>query len=151
MIANSVPSVLIDLLIIFSIIKALEIIGKKDLGLLTKYWAFFLYLIAEYRGIGIPYFLLVVVGIIFTVLNVNLRLLMIFLLTLMIFLLKFFNFIFYPLLAVLASVGMIYLIDYKIKINGKYLTYPKIFSYIFITISVAILILSPRIFFFKLF
>ncbi|MCR4276888.1 MAG: hypothetical protein NUV87_02045 [Candidatus Roizmanbacteria bacterium] len=151
MIANSVPSVLIDLLIIFSIIKALETIGKKDLGLLTKYWAFFLYLIAVFRGIGIPYFLLVFVGIIFTVLNINLRLLIILLLTLTVFLLNFFGFIFYPLLAVLASVGMIYLIDYKIKINGKYLTYPKIFSYIFIIISVVILILSSRIFFFKLF
>ena len=125
MIANSVPSVLIDLLIIFSIIKALEKIGKKDLGLLTKYWAFFLYLIAVFRGIGIPYFLLVVVGIIFTVLNVNLSFLMILLLTSTIVLLKFFNFIFYPLLAVLASVGMIYLIDYKIKINGKYLSIQK--------------------------
>jgi len=113
--------------------------------------AFFLYLIAVLRGIGIPYFILVVVGIIFTVLNINLRLLTILLLTLVIIFLKFLNYIFYPLLAVLASVGMIYLIDYKIKINGKYFTYPKIFSYIFIIISVAILILSPRIFFFKLF
>ena len=150
MIANSVPSVLIDLLIIFTIIKALETIGRKDLGLLTKYWALFLYLIAVFRGIGIPYFILVVVGIIFTVLNINLRLLMILLLTVTVLLLKF-NIIFYPLLAILASIGMIYLIDYKIKVKGKYLIYPKIFSYIFVTISVVILILSPRIFLFKLF
>lgn len=150
MIANSVPSVLIDLLIIFSIIKALEIIGKKDLGLLTKYWAFFLYLIAVYRGIGIPYFLLVVTGVIFLIININLRLLMILLLTITVLLLKF-NIIFYLFLAVLASIGMVCLIDYKIKVNGKYLVYPKIFSYIFVAISIAILILSPRLFFFKLF
>lgn len=150
MISNSVLSVLIDLLIVFSIIKVLEVIGKKNLETLTKYWAVLLYLIAVFRGIGIPYFLLVVAGIVFTVMNINLRLLMILLLTITVLLLKF-NIIFYPFLAVLASIGMIYLIDYKIKVKGKYLTYPKIFSYIFITISVAILILSPRVFFFKLF
>jgi len=150
MISNSVLSVLIDLLIVFSIVKLLEVIGKKKLESITKYWAILLYLIAVFRGIGIPYFLLVVVGLLITFLNVNLRLLMILLLTITVLLLKF-NIIFYSFLAVLASIGMVYLIDYKIKVNGKDLVYPKIFSYIFIAFSIAILILSPRLFFFKLF
>jgi hypothetical protein len=59
--------------------------------------------------------------------------------------LRYFIFI-YPFLAIFAALGMNYLIDFKIRLKGKYISYPKIFSYIFIFFSVLILLLWPVMF-----
>jgi len=52
----------------------------------------------------------------------------------------------YPFLAIFAALGMNYLIDYKIHMKGKNISYPKIFSYIFIFISVLMLMFWPIMF-----
>ncbi|MFA5770684.1 MAG: hypothetical protein WC894_04295 [Patescibacteria group bacterium] len=112
----------------------------------AKYWAVFLYILIVFMGVSVPYFSLIVIGIAWSVFNVNLRLIILLILALAIFLFQGFSLITYPFLAIFAALGTRYLIDYKISINGKYISYPKIFSHIFIWISVAILILSPKLF-----
>lgn len=59
--------------------------------------------------------------------------------------LRYFIFL-YPFLAIFASLGISYLIDYKISLRGKHIPYSKIISYIFISISVLILLLWPIMF-----
>ncbi|MFA6513603.1 MAG: hypothetical protein WCT34_05455, partial [Patescibacteria group bacterium] len=54
--------------------------------------------------------------------------------------------IIYPFLAILAAVGIDYLIHFKIKIKGKNLVYSKAYSYLFIFISVLILLIWPLMF-----
>jgi len=59
--------------------------------------------------------------------------------------LRYFIFL-YPFLAIFASLGMSYLIDYEFSLNGKHISYPKIISCIFIFISVLIILLWPIMF-----
>lgn len=108
------------------------------------YWTIFLYLITLFTGVGIPYLLLVVVGIGWTIMHLRSGRIVLLFLTPLIFFFQDLSIFRYPLLAFYAALGMIYLIDYRIRIKGKYISYPKIFSYIFISISVVILILSPQ-------
>jgi hypothetical protein len=54
--------------------------------------------------------------------------------------------IIYPFLAIFASIGIDYLMNFKLKIKGKYIKYPKYFSYIFILISILILLIWPVMF-----
>ncbi len=114
-------------------------------------------------GIGIPYFILIIIGIIRIISNqfkkFNFKNLKIELIIILIWVLGFFlyqsiqfvkamrYFIFlYPFFAIFAALGMSYLIDYKFSLKGKLILYPKIFSYIFIFISVLILLLWPIMF-----
>jgi hypothetical protein len=52
----------------------------------------------------------------------------------------------YPFFAISAALGTSYLIDYKFSLNGKHISYPKIISYVFIFISVLILLIWPIMF-----
>ncbi len=52
----------------------------------------------------------------------------------------------YPFLAIFASLGMNFLIDYKLSLNGKHISYPKSISHIFISISIILLLLWPAMF-----
>lgn len=114
-------------------------------------------------GIGIPYFILVIIGIIRIISNqfkrFNFKNLKIELLIISIWVLGFFlyqsiqfikamrYFIFlYPFFAIFAALGTSYLTDYKFSLNGKHISYPKYFSYIFISISVLILLIWPVMF-----
>jgi hypothetical protein len=54
--------------------------------------------------------------------------------------------IIYPFLAIFASIGIDYLMNFKLKIKGKYIKYPKYFSYIFILICILILLIWPVMF-----
>ncbi len=54
--------------------------------------------------------------------------------------------IIYPFLAIFTAIGTEYLINYKFKLRGKYILYPKKYSYFFIFISVSILLLWPVMF-----
>jgi len=151
MIANPILSVFFNILVIFFIIKFVELFDKKiKLSPSVKFWAALLYLIAVFGGIGIPYFFLMIIGIGWVILNISIGLFILLFTTLIIFIFQR-NFIIYPFFAIFTSIGMCYLIDYRIRIKGKYISYPKIFSYIFISISVMILILSSTIFPIKFF
>ncbi len=54
--------------------------------------------------------------------------------------------IIYPFLAIFASIGIDYLIHFKLKFKEKHLKYPKYFSYIFVFTSVLILLIWPAMF-----
>jgi len=160
MTASLIQSILIDILIIFFITKLVGFLEKKmKLPAAIKFWAGLLFIIAvlpiqlypgqhqaDFGGIGIPYLSLLIVGIGWAILNIKLELFTMLFITIIIFLSRVVSFFIYPFLAIFAGIGMSYLIDYRIKIKGKYISYPKIFSYIFISISVVILLLTSRIF-----
>jgi len=59
--------------------------------------------------------------------------------------LRYFIFL-YPFFAIFAVLGIDYLINYKINFKAKHILYPKKYSYIFIFISVGILLLWPIMF-----
>lgn len=111
----------------------------------VKFWAVFLYLITMFGGIGVPYLSLIIIGIGWTILNISAELFILLFITFIIFIFQRSSII-YPFFAIFASIGMNYLIDYKIKIKGRHVSYPRIFSYIFISISAVILILSSAVF-----
>ncbi|MEK7109682.1 MAG: hypothetical protein AAB876_00515, partial [Patescibacteria group bacterium] len=54
--------------------------------------------------------------------------------------------IIYPFLAIFAAIGTEYLINYKFKLKDKHILYPKKYGYIFIFISVLILLIWPIMF-----
>ena len=118
-------------------------------------------------GLGIPYAILVITGMIKVVLSFpyirqaqhKLRRESIPILIILFWTLGFFGYqsiqvtptlryfiIIYPFLSIFAAIGIEYLINYKFKLKDKHILYPKKYSYIFIFISVCILLLWPIMF-----
>ena len=110
-------------------------------------------------GLGIPYAILTIVGILKVLLSFPRRRESISLLIILFWVLGFFAYqsiqvtptlryfiIIYPFLAIFTAIGMKYLIDYKFKLVGKFNSYPKKYSYFFIFISVCILLFWPIMF-----
>lgn len=163
--ASLVRSILLDTFIIFFLFTIAGFLDKKiKLATSIKFWSGFLFLIAalplqlypeqhqtDYGGIGMPYLSLLIVGIGWTIINIKLELFTLLFVSIIIFLFRGINLFLYPFLAIFAAIGMSYMIDYRVKIKGDYISYPKIFSYIFISASVVILLLSSGIFRFRIF
>jgi len=110
-------------------------------------------------GLGIPYAILTIVGILKVLLSFPRRRESIPLLIILFWVLGFFAYqsiqvtptlryfiIIYPFLAIFTAIGMKYLIDYKFKLVGKFNSYPKKYSYFFIFISLCILLFWPIMF-----
>ncbi|EKE14080.1 MAG: hypothetical protein ACD_12C00680G0001, partial [uncultured bacterium] len=110
-------------------------------------------------GLGIPYAILTIVGILKVLLSFPRKRESRPMFAIIFWVLGFFTYqsiqvtptlryfiIIYPFLAIFAAFGIKYLIDYKFKLIGKFNSYPKKYSYFFIFISVCILLLWPIMF-----
>ena len=104
-------------------------------------------------GLGIPFAILTIVGILKVLLSFpQIHIILFWTLGFFIYqslqvtpTLRYFIII-YPFLAIFAAFGIEYLIDYRFKLVGKFNSYPKKYSYFFIFISVCILLLWPIMF-----
>jgi len=110
-------------------------------------------------GLGIPYAILTLIGMLKVILSFPRRRESIPIFTMLFWTLSFFAYqsiqitptlryfiIIYPFLAIFASIGINYLINFKIKLKGKYLVYSKTYSYFLIFISILILLIWPLMF-----
>ncbi|VVA43388.1 conserved membrane hypothetical protein [Candidatus Roizmanbacteria bacterium] len=110
-------------------------------------------------GLGIPYVILLITGILRVLLSFLRKRESIPIFAMLFWSLSFFAYqsiqvtptlryfiIIYPFLAIFASIGINYLINFKIKLKGKYLVYSKTYSYFFIFISILILLIWPLMF-----
>jgi len=108
-------------------------------------------------GLGIPYAILAIIGIGLLISNIKnqiskIHFILFWVLAFFVYqsiqvvpTLRYFIFL-YPFLAIFAAFGMNFLMDYKVKIKGKQLIYPKIYCYIFIGVSLFILLTWPVMF-----